>query len=74
MTELVLADRGERQVLLEERRDADPLGVALTHQMLVVGDASSTARSAGPSVVTVPSSSRLGPSGAPPLGDQRPSL
>ena len=38
VTELVLADRGERQVLLEERRDADPLGVALTHQVLVVGE------------------------------------
>ena len=38
MTELVLADRGERQVLLEERGDADPLGVALTHQVLVVGE------------------------------------
>ena len=38
MAELVLADAGEGQVLLEEGGHADPLGVLLAHQMLVVGE------------------------------------
>ena len=37
MAELVLGDRAEREVLLEERRHADPLRVLLAHQVLVVG-------------------------------------
>ena len=37
MAELVLGDRAERQILLEEGRHADPLGVLLAHQVLVVG-------------------------------------
>ena len=38
MAQLVLADAGESQVLLEEGGDADPLRVLLAHQVLVVGE------------------------------------
>ena len=38
MAELVLGDAGECHVLFEERCDADPLGVLLSHEVLVVGE------------------------------------
>ena len=38
MAQLVLADAGEGEVLLQERGNADPLGVLLAHQVLIVGE------------------------------------
>ena len=38
VADLALGDRGERDVLLEERRDAGPLGVAPAEHELVVGE------------------------------------
>ncbi len=38
MAELVLGDRAEGEVLFEERRNADPLGVLLAHEVLVIGE------------------------------------
>ena len=38
MAELILADAGEGQIFLEGRSDANPLGVLLAHEMLVIGE------------------------------------
>ena len=51
MTDLVLCDRGERDVLFEHRRDSRPLGVAPPDDQLVVSQAQQKLVHAPPSGV-----------------------
>ena len=38
MSQFILANTGQSEVLLQERRHSDPFRVALAHQVLVVGE------------------------------------
>ena len=38
MSQFILANTGQSEVLLQKRRHSDPFRVALAHQVLVVGE------------------------------------